>query len=77
MKKPKVSLEKRTELKKLFQAQGISQGQLAVLTGAFRQNLGAWLNGSGSISKQAQQQLVELAKSLEAQEGDDDKHANE
>jgi transcriptional regulator with XRE-family HTH domain len=67
----KISVQKRLELKDFFREKGITQAQLAVLTGAFRQNISAWLSGSGCIGQQAQQQLLELAKSLEAQGGND------
>jgi transcriptional regulator with XRE-family HTH domain len=66
-----LSVQGRLELKRLFQKRGVTQAQLAVLTGAYRQNVGAWLNGSGSISGLAQQQLVAYAESLRTQEASD------
>jgi hypothetical protein len=63
-----VSLQERQSLKEIFKPHKVSMACLARLTGKFSPNIVGWLGGYNSISRQAQQQLVEYAEPLRTQE---------
>jgi len=73
----KLSIQERLALKQFFKDRGVTQAKLAVLTGAYRQNVGAWLNGDGCLGEKIRQQIIEYAETLKAQEADSEHQSSD